>query len=250
MVVKNELSSGALSPLPAKGASRATVVGAGSDSESSTIGVGNGEGEQNDRALGNSLNNHTSTAFRGTPYSPATAPSSSSLKVLRETERCFLRKDYKRSLLLVHRYFRDLRTERLDVIGAAQEPVTVMESPSVERPSKDEITASNSNSIRLVPSIRIPLPNETTSWAFLADTTSPCSSSSSSNADTKPSAEPEVTDQLAVIGLQSWYELSRMERKQQRKAQTKKSSDDGGREERPMVAVGRDFRLLSRSRQR
>jgi hypothetical protein len=150
-----------------------------------------------------------------------TAPEKDLGSVLQETERSFLRKEYRQSLGLVHRWFRNQR----------QQP------PDAEHPSPQGHT------VRLVPSIRIPLhPNNHAhfhnstdddddenygSFAFVADLATPDGSSPAGSQDgqqchTKERTSNETTatarsvDQLAVIGLQSWYELSRLGRRQQR----------------------------------
>jgi len=80
----------------------------------------------------------------------------------------------------------------------------------------------------LFPSIQIPLPNENaqeTHWTFLADLTYPSIEAVCSEEEITLCQEAMATiDRLAVIGLQSWHELSLTERRQQRKKKHRKTA--------------------------
>ena len=153
-------------------------------------------------------------------HQPLAIPPSS---LLRETERSFLRKDYKRSLLLVHRYFQKLKNEEFDEV---QNIVAHPQTPNLDLPSTG--SSDETNCIRLFPSIQIPLPNENaqeTHWTFLADLTYPSIEAVCSEEEITLCQEAMATiDRLAVIGLQSWHELSLTERRQQRKKKHRKTA--------------------------
>ena len=230
------------------------------NSESSTVFVGdvvvvasderkrNVHHDSNSNKRNNNNNNNGQLEQQSLNVSLSLSLSLSLSPLLRETERCFLRKDYRQSLLLVHRYFREQRSntateERFDDATTSASTstessttltTTAASSSSPSRKEQQQDHEPNKNScIRLFPPIRIPLlPNNentnerTTGLSFLADTTARSYNAAETGcsfgeAKTPSSSsrqeEASIVDQLAVIGLQSWYELSKMERKQRRK---------------------------------
>ena len=141
--------------------------------------------------------------------------------LLRKTERCFLRKQYSRSLILVDQYFRN-------------ENVSKIREPNRETSS----SSGTANVIRLFPSIVLSQKNQKNinnddinknekSFTFVAtvlgygeDSRSILSTSSS------PAATNSlIVDRLAGLGLQSWHE-------QQRKKNTSKTAIMKGRRRR------------------
>ena len=129
-----------------------------------------------------------------------------SFSVLREAERCFLQRDYKRSLLLVHSWFEKNQRELLTNASSLATTTTTSAAAVIPRSS------TKNTVIRLFPPIRIPCEqyknssssnNERVVTSLYLKTDLACIST------------PTCSDQLAAIGLQSWYELSKLERKLQ-----------------------------------
>jgi len=133
-----------------------------------------------------------------------------SFSVLREAERCFLQRDYKRSLLLVHSWFeknqRELSTN-VSLLATTTTTTTTTEAAVIPRSS------TKNTVIRLFPPIRIPC--EQYKNKNNNNNNEPAVTSLYLKADLKCISTSTCSDQLAVIGLQSWYELSKLERKLQ-----------------------------------
>lgn len=159
------------------------------------------------------------------------------LSLLRETERCFLRKQYSRSLLLIDRYFRSRQPERENQIISN----TYCNTDHTEDDNKDGdgdkknnnfrvIREKNgeikyANAIRLFPSIRLPSKDHEKSFTFVATVLdyedSWFISSSSSIA-----ARSVIIDRLAGLGLQSFHELSSIVRRQRKQQQRKRKTNN------------------------
>jgi hypothetical protein len=126
------------------------------------------------------------------------------LSLLRETERCFLRKQYSRSLILIDRYFRNKNISKL-------------------REQNEEISSGTTNVIRLFPSIILSLKNKENnndinenenekSFTFVATVLGYGEESqfiSSPSSSSSPATKPVIIDRLAGLGLQSWHEQQR-----------------------------------------
>ncbi len=156
---------------------------------------------------------------------PALSPASLPL-VLRESERSFLKRDYKRSLFLVHSYFEEKnRTSN----GSCSNSISPKTQSATQDSPRVEENSIKSDSVRLVPPIRIPGNSRTRIFSFVVDLPFmdvPKATSISTNCSllheeiVAAASEAAAIDQLAAIGLQSWYELSKMEEQLSRKQRT------------------------------
>ena len=158
--------------------------------------------------------------------SPASLPT-----VLRESERSFLKRDYKRSLFLVHCYFEEKNKvstrSHSNPMSPNPQSTTQDSSPRVEENS------IKMDSFKLVPPLRIPSNSRTRTFSFVVDfpfVQVPKATSISTNCSllheeiVAAASEAAAVDQLAAIGLQSWYELSKMEEQLSRKQRSANSS--------------------------
>lgn len=150
--------------------------------------------------------------------------------LIREAERCFLRKQYSRSLLLVDRYFRSLGDSK-----HYDDDNNNNNNNGNGNDISEEIIAEET-SVRLYPSILLLSKDHYqaegkkqkifTFFAAVVDHDEDPQSVSLGPSSPMTQSMTTMTDRLACIGLQSFHELSLIERRQRNKYRRKNNNDE------------------------